>query len=167
MKKNNENWFVIMSKPNQELKAIKNLQNQNFNIFCPYFEKEFGTTFKPSVIREFLFPSYIFVKLNLESYNWLKIKYTLGVKKLLSSGSVPSKINKSFVENLIKSSNKDGLLNNRFFSFKPKQKIIVTKGPFRKVLGEVICLVGDNRVRILLNCVNNYKTLVLDKNYIF
>ena len=167
MKKNNENWFVIMSKPNQELKAIKNLQNQNFNIFCPYFEKEIGTTFKPSVIKEFLFPSYIFVKLNLESYNWLKIKYTLGVKKLLSAGSVPSKINNSFVENLMNSSNKDGLLNNMFFSFKPKQKIIVTKGPFRKVFGEVISLVGDNRVRILLNCVNNYKTLVLDKNFIF
>ncbi len=166
MKKNNENWFVIMSKPNQELKAIKNLQNQNFDIFCPYFEKEIGTTFKPSVVKEFLFPSYIFVKLNLENYNWLKIKYTLGVKKLLSIGSVPSKINKSFVENLIKTSDKDGLLSSNFFSFKPKQKIVVTKGPFRKIFGEVISLVGNNRVRILLNCVSDYKTLVLDKNYI-
>jgi len=84
MKKINKNWFVIMSKPNQELKAIKNLKNQNFDIFCPYFEKEIGTAFKPSVVKEFLFPSYIFVKLNLENYKWLKIKYTLGVKKLLS-----------------------------------------------------------------------------------
>ena len=167
MQKNDEQWFVIMSKPNQELKAMKNLKNQDFDVFCPYFEKECGVTFKPSTIKEFLFPSYIFVKLSLENYKWLKIKYTLGVKKLLSAGSVPSKINKSFVENLMKSSNEDGLLNNSFFSFKPKQKIIVTKGPFRKVLGEVICLVGDNRVKVLLNCVNNYKTLVLDKNYIF
>jgi len=159
MQKNDEQWFVIMSKPNQELKAMKNLKNQDFDVFCPYFEKECGVTFKPSTIKEFLFPSYIFVKLSLENYKWLKIKYTLGVKKLLSAGSVPSKINKSFVENLMKSSNEDGLLNNSFFSFKPKQKIIITKGPFRKVFGEVISLVGDNRVRILLNCVNNYKTL--------
>ena len=43
MQENNiNNWFVVMSKPNQELKAIKNLKNQNFYVFCPYFEKENG-----------------------------------------------------------------------------------------------------------------------------
>ena len=135
MKKNNENWFVIMSKPNQELKAIKNLQNQNFDIFCPYFEKEIGTTFKPSVVKEFLFPSYIFVKLNLENYNWLKIKYTLGVKKFLSMGSIPSQIEKNFVENLKSFSNHEGLINSNFLFFRPNEKVIVTKGPFRNIFG--------------------------------
>ena len=43
MQENNlKNWFVVMTKPNQELKAIKNLRNQNFDVFCPYFEKERG-----------------------------------------------------------------------------------------------------------------------------
>ena len=41
MQENNlKNWFVVMTKPNQELKAIKNLRNQNFDVFCPYFEKK-------------------------------------------------------------------------------------------------------------------------------
>ena len=39
MKRNKYSWFVVMSKPNQEIKALRNLQNQNFEVFCPYFEK--------------------------------------------------------------------------------------------------------------------------------
>ena len=167
MQENNvNNWYVIMTKPNQELKAMKNLRNQNFEIFCPYFEKEIGVRFNSSNTKEFLFPSYIFVKFDLNNYRWSKIRNTLGVKKLLSNGPIPSKIEKTFVENLIKMSDKNGLLNNNFFSFRPMQKIVVAKGPFKKFYGEVISIIGNERVKILLDCINNYKTLVLNKDSI-
>lgn len=167
MEENNvKNWFVVMSKPNQELKAIKNLRNQNFDIFYPYFEKEIGVRFNTVNTKEFLFPSYIFVKFNLNNSQWFKIKNTRGVKKLLSNGPIPSKIDESFVENLIKMSDKNGLLNSDFFSFRPMQKIVVTKGPFKKIFGEVVSIIGKNRVKVMLNCISNYKTLVLDKDFI-
>ena len=167
MQENNiKNWFVVMSKPNQELRAIKNLKNQNFDIFCPYFEKDIGLKFNLVNTKEFLFPSYIFVKFNLNNSQWFKIKNTLGVKKLLSNGSLPSKIDKTFVENLIKMSDKNGLLRSDFFSFRPRQNILVTKGPFKKIFGEVVSIIGKNRVKVLLNCISNYKTLVLDKDFI-
>ena len=166
MPKSKNNWFVVMSKPNQESKAITNLKNQDFDVFSPYFEKEnfIGETLKTK--REFLFPSYIFVKFNLENYKWLKIKYTHGVKKILSIGSIPSQIEKNFVENLKNFSNKEGRINSNFFLFKPKEKIIVTKGPFRKIFGEIISVVGKNRIKVLLDFVTNKKTLVLDKDCI-
>ena len=167
MQENNvKNWYVVMSKPKQELKAIKNLKNQNFDIFCPYFEKEIGVRFSTVITKEFLFPSYIFVKFNLNNSQWFKIKNTRGVKKLISNGPIPSKIDKTFVENLIKMSDKNGLLNSDFFSFRPMQKIVVTKGPFKKIFGEVVSIIGKNRVKVMLNCISNYKTLVLDKDFI-
>ena len=167
MQENNvNNWFVVKTKPNQELKAIKNLKNQNFDIFCPYFEKEIGVRFNSVNTKEFLFPSYIFVKFNLRNSQWFKIKNTLGVKKLLSNGPIPSEIDKTIVENLIEMSDKNGLLNSDFFSFRPMQNIVVTKGPFKKIFGEVVSVIGKNRVKVLLDCVSNYKTLVLDKDFI-
>ena len=63
-------------------------------------------------------------------------------------------------------SDKNGLLNRNFFSFRPKQKVVITKGPFKKFYGEVISIIGNERVKILLDCINNYKTLVLDKDFI-
>ena len=167
MQENNiKKWFVVMSKPNQELKAIQNLKNQNFYAFCPYFEKENGKKINSSTVKEFLFPSYIFVKFNIDNCKWFKIKNTLGVKKLLSIGAIPSAIDKHFVENLIRISDKNGLLNSDFFSFRPMQNIVVTKGPFKKIFGEVVSIIGKNRVKVMLNCISNYKTLVLDKDFI-
>lgn len=167
MQENNlKHWFVVMTKPNQELKAIKNLRNQNFDVFCPYFQKEISVRYNSLNVKEFLFPSYIFVKFNLNNCQWFKIKNTLGVKKLLSNGPMPSKIDKTFVENLIKMSDKNGLLSSDFFSFEPMQKVVITKGPFKKIFGEVISIIGNNRVKVLLDCISNYKTLVLDKDFI-
>ena len=52
MLKSKNNWFVVMSKPNQESKAITNLKNQDFDVFSPYFEKEnfIGKTLKTKEI---------------------------------------------------------------------------------------------------------------------
>ena len=66
MEENKNYWFVVMSKPNQEVKAIKNLKNQNFDVFSPYFEKEQSNGKITKIVKEFLFPSYIFVKFNSE-----------------------------------------------------------------------------------------------------
>ena len=46
------------------------------------------------------------------------------------------------------------------------QKVVITKGPFKKIFGEVISIIGNNRVKVLLDCITNYKTLVLDKDFI-
>lgn len=163
MIENNLSWYVVMSKPNQELRAITNLKNQNFNVFCPYFEKEYNVRNLKKLIKEYLFPSYIFVQFSIENFDWMKIMNTFGVKKILTLGNFPSKIEKKFVERLKIISNEQGLLDESVFSFKPKQKVIITKGPFRKIFGEVISLVGDKRIKILLDCVSDYKKIILDK----
>ncbi len=163
MIENNFSWYVVMSKPNQESRAIKNLENQNFDVFCPYFEKEYNSGNLTRVIKGYLFPSYLFVKFNIKNLNWMKIVNTFGVKKILSLGNFPSEIEKKFVEKLKMISNEKGLLNESLYLYKPKQKVIITKGPFKKTLGEVISLVGDKRIKILLDCMNDYKKIILDK----
>ena len=92
MQENNlKNWFVVMTKPNQELKAIKNLRNQNFDVFCPYFEKEIGVRSNSLNVKEFLFPSYIFVKFNLNNCQWFKIKIHLVSKNYYPMDPYPRK----------------------------------------------------------------------------
>ena len=142
---------------------MKNLENQNFDVFCPYFEKEYNSGNLTRIIKGYLFPSYLFVKFNIKNLNWMKIVNTFGVKKILSLGNFPSEIEKKFVEKLKMICNEKGLLNESLYLYKPKQKVIITKGPFKKTLGEVISLVGDKRIKILLDCMNDYKKIILDK----
>ncbi len=166
MERNEKNWFVVMCKPNQEDRAIKNLRNQNFDAFSPYFETEKLNGKIGKIVKEFLFPSYIFVKFNLSNYQWLKIRYTQGVKKVLSIGSIPSQIDKSFIENLRFHANNDGLINKQIYFFKPSSRVIIVKGPFKRMFGEIISMVGNNRIKILLDFISNKKTLVLEKDCI-
>ena len=46
-----------------------------------------------------------------------------------------------------------------------KEKVMITKGPFRKIFGEVLSSIGKNRIKVLLNCINGYKTVVADKDF--
>ena len=147
-----------------ELKAIKNLKNQKFEVLV-IFQHDIKNGVRKKVIR-FLFPSCIFVSINLDKFDWLKINNTLGVKKILSFGSLPAKIEDKFIEKIKKFCDLEGLLNKNFFTFKPNEKIIITDGPFKNIFGEIISIHGDNRVKILLDCINSYKKIVLNKSYI-
>ena len=49
-------WYLIKTKPRQEKKAKKNLENQSYEIFCP--------TVKLNNKFVFLFPGYLFIQLN-------------------------------------------------------------------------------------------------------
>lgn len=166
MKKDKGSWFVVMSKPNQEIKALKNLENQNFEVFCPYFEKEVLTGNILKRTKDFLFPSYIFVKFDLSNYGWVKIRNTYGVKNILSCQLIPKCIDSSFIDGLQKFSSNEGLINKNYFSYKPKEKVMITKGPFKKIFGEVLACLGKNRIKVLLNCINGYKTIVTDKDIV-
>ena len=81
-------WYVIKTKVNQEKRALLNLSRQGFELFCPLTPilRKFKNTIKN--ILDPLFPSYIFVKLDLEKDNWSKINNTYGVKELLKNSSM-------------------------------------------------------------------------------
>ena len=76
-------WYVIKTKANQEKKAITNLSRQGYEIFCPL--SPFLKKFKNSIIKILnpLFPSYIFIRLDLDIDGWRKINNTYGVKEIL------------------------------------------------------------------------------------
>ena len=66
MKKNDFNWYLVFTKPKEEEKAKKNLENQGFESFMPKISliKE-GEKLSSKV--ELMFPRYIFTKLNKEN----------------------------------------------------------------------------------------------------
>ena len=55
MKKNNFSWHAVQCKPKQEIKAIKNLKNQKFEVFCPFFQQEIKYGLKKKIIRNSYF----------------------------------------------------------------------------------------------------------------
>ena len=139
-------WFVVMTKPKQEIIAKLNLENQDFLVLLPMLKLDSEANKK-----EPLFPSYLFVNFDPEDYKWLKISNTRGVKKILKCSIHPKEVDKEFVKLLLDCTDKFGLLKKTLHKYKINQKIKIINGPFRKMLGEVKSLSPENRVKVLMN----------------
>lgn len=98
-----ERWYVVQAKYKDELFAAKNLSDQGFDVFCPMYRVPVR---KEKAICEChpFYPTYLFVKFDIERHYWSRIKNTRGVRFLLTcreETATPVPI--GFVESLIES----------------------------------------------------------------
>ena len=75
----NNQWFLVRCKTKQEQRASFNLDNQSIASYYPLVDVVKVRRGKKQVVREALFPGYIFVYLDPSSILASKVKNTLGV----------------------------------------------------------------------------------------
>jgi hypothetical protein len=66
-------WYVARTQPRAEGRAIANLEKQNFRTFCPRFRKSRQHARRVENVLVPLFPSYIFVRLDLSRDRWRSV----------------------------------------------------------------------------------------------
>ena len=93
-------WFLVQTKPQQETRALENLQQQGVNAFCPQVLVEKLSRGKRKVSKEVLFPNYLFVEFDQEAVSALSINYTRGVNRIVSFGKVPSQVPDQLISQL-------------------------------------------------------------------
>tara|TARA_B100001093_G_C26710352_1_gene963151 strand:+ start:410 stop:904 length:495 start_codon:yes stop_codon:yes gene_type:complete len=159
-------WYVVRTKANQEIRAQRNLETQGFNTFCPMLPSD--GFLKPIKKIRSLFPSYLFIELDLEVENWSKINNTFGVKEILRNSSYfPCPIQSELIVSLKKFCFKGDTNKSNFFDFKSGQKVKLVNGPFLNNIAEIINLCSKERVSILLEIFSRkIKILVATKNII-
>ncbi len=81
-----QNWFVVVTRAQQEARAAIELANQNFHAFLPVMAS------KP------MFPRYIFTRFDRDADPWGKIKSTRGCVDLLRDGYMPAKVPDRIIE---------------------------------------------------------------------
>ena len=145
---NATNWYVINTNPKCEDLVQRILSNESLEVFLPKIPRK-----SSKKVHEPLFPGYLFARLNINSHDWLKVKYLQGVRKILSFGSNPVPLSEEIVAN-IKYKITDGNFEKELLSFKTGDKVRFTKGPFEGLegifTGEIS---GKERVRVLLKAI--------------
>jgi transcriptional antiterminator RfaH len=164
-------WYVIHTKPKQELRAAQNLEQQGYTIFLPLIpvQKFFKNTIK--VIQEPLFARYLFIQLDQVNSNWFPIKSTRGVHQIVRFGTYtePVKAHPQLIEDLKRWS----VEKTPKALFSQGESILIQHGPFKgleatfqKLLDEPS---GESRAMILIDilgqthnlriCTHHIKTL--------
>lgn len=100
MKKNNPNpksdekllsWYVIYTKPRQEFIAFDNLKNQGFRVYLPRYKKfkkasKNAASNSPTLVREAMFPRYLFLQTKSPEQSLSKVNHTRGVSGIIRFG---------------------------------------------------------------------------------
>ncbi|MCK9505376.1 MAG: hypothetical protein M0Q95_14505 [Porticoccaceae bacterium] len=79
-------WFAVQTKPRQELRAVENLQRQNFEVYFPRILIRKRRRDNWVSVAEPLFPGYLFICVDPEIVNLGVIRSTLGVRGLVMFG---------------------------------------------------------------------------------
>ena len=144
-------WFVVNTLPNQEKRAEINLLRQGFKAWLPSIAKSRRHARRTDTIQAPIFPSYLFVELDMEKEAWGKINNSFGVKKILSNGEKPQKLSSEFVETLRQTICSDDSFYREIDSPKRGDKVRITDGPFGEYIAKVIDLMPGDRVKVLLD----------------
>ena len=73
-----QGWYLVKVKCKDEPRAVKHLENQHFEVYCPMYREGKG-------LETVLFPGYIFLRLSSADLNkYHKIRSTRGVSEVVS-----------------------------------------------------------------------------------
>ena len=141
-------WYLIQTKPRQEIRAQNNLKQQGYNVYCPMLSVEKILSGKVVMKPEVMFARYIFIQAGSRSdIVWVSIRSTPGVSHFVSFGGVPAKVESGLIEQLLVQEQQVAPEE----LFKKGERLLLTSGPFAGLEAFYKAGGGEGRAIVLLD----------------
>jgi len=138
-------WYVLKTKPKQEVRAVQNLENQGFEGYCPKLVVEKIRRGSRKKVVEPMFPGYVFVHPDNLIEQFYKLRSTYGIASVVRFGDNIPQIPDSFIQQLKN-------LDNHEEDQAPSigDEVEIKTGPFKGFLAKVVKLDGESRCFVML-----------------
>ena len=145
-------WYSVYSKPQKEKFVQIQLQSKGVEVFLPQLVMPHAAIAARRVVP--LFPSYLFVRIDISSGESAYVVWSPGVKYLVSFNGVPASIDDNVIEFLKDRADSNGQIHASS-NLKRGQRVRVTAGPFEG-LEAIIERPPDarGRVKLLMTMLN-------------
>jgi len=154
----NTDWYVVLTKPKQELRAQNNLERQGGVVFVPMFANQRIVRGQRVVRQEPLFPGYLFLQTPTQSELLSKVRSTFGVRQLLSFAGQVMTVDQRIIEDLRQRSNSEASTQQ----FSAGQAVTLNSGPFQHYQAIFKEHNGSERGIILLGLLGQQNELLID-----
>ena len=155
-------WYVIYTKPRQELRALLNLEQQGYKCYLPQIPTARLRHGPLTVILEPLFARYLFVQLYTghSGQSWAPIRSTQGVSRMVAFGAEPAKVCTDLIETLrtqvgIRAEEPARLIERG-------ERVRVRHGPFAGLDAVYQMIDGEHRAMVLIELLGKLSKLRLD-----
>ena len=147
-------WYLVLTKPKQEGRALENLQNQGFDCFLPLMKVEKIRQHQVTLVEEPLFSRYLFIKLNKQIQTWAPVRSTLGVSTLVRFGTKPATVPQDLIDFLRKAPQAE---IKRMFT--PGEAVRIKAGALQGVQGVYQAHDGESRAYVLIDLLGQEQRL--------
>ena len=145
-------WYLVQSKPRNEMRALENLVRQGYETYLPLMEVERLQRGKLLKKMEPLFPRYLFLHLEEGNDNWGPIRSTMGVAGLVRFGQAYAVVSDDVLEAVrVRTQDVKKAL------FTPGDSIRVVSGPLLGLEGVFDITDGEQRSFVLLEFMQKQK----------
>ncbi len=144
-------WFVIRTKPRQEVRACEHLNNQAFDFYCPWMTRDNGK-------KEPLFPGYLFVFDAPSDQPLSRIRSTRGILGFVRFGMEFARAPDALIDSI---RDRENMFQN-VDRFKPNDRVVMKDGPFAGIEAVYLCKSGTERSIILLKWLNQNNKVPVD-----
>ncbi|GAA4652475.1 transcription/translation regulatory transformer protein RfaH [Kistimonas scapharcae] len=147
-----DEWYLLRSKPRQELRAVEHLERQGFTAYCPMLQKK-----KARI--EPLFPGYVFLQHEAfeDNPDYGKVRSTRGVMTFVRFGDEFAKVPEELLEGV--RHQEESLKGCP--AFVEGQIVGFADGPFSEIQAVYLCERGEERSVVLLNVLNREQRMVV------
>ena len=159
-------WYVLQTKCRQEDTAAQNLNNQNFNTFCPMLRVQKHSRGKWTSVCEPMFPGYLFIELDLEKDNAAPIRSTRGVIGLVRLGAAIQPFPESMVSALMEAQSIIGDAVEPARLFDAGDEVSLIGGPMAGLRAIFKSRNSQERVVVLLNILGNQTQVLVSPHQI-
>ena len=153
-----ENWYVVLTKPRQEERALQHLHEQGGEVFLPYLQIEKIRSGVLSKKQEVMFPGYLFLKSRSDSPLLNKVRSTPGARMLLRFDINPVVVYQALIDSL----KSQCFEEQSEEAFNVDQQVRITSGPFKDYLALFKEYDGEKRAIVLLNLLNQQQELAVE-----
>ncbi|MBU2896904.1 transcription/translation regulatory transformer protein RfaH [Vibrio hepatarius] len=157
----NNQWFLVRCKPKQEPRASINFANQSVTSYYPLVDVVKVRRGKKQVVREAIFPGYIFVYLDPSSILASKVKNTFGVYDYVRFAGKPQVVPDVLITDLKQRA--DQLVDE---SIPPGTEMLVNDGLYKNAKGIFLESDGEKRSILLIEMLSRPTKLTVDNKNI-
>ena len=156
-------WYVVATKPRQEVVAQENLQRQGYATLLPTLRLRKRQRGKWQEVTEPTFPGYVFVGLELGRDDMAPIRSTQGCRDLVRFGQQPAVVHEDIIRALQMGNSAQGASADEIKDpFSPGDVVLIEDGPFQG-LSAIYCMnKGADRVQVLITLLGRAQHLNID-----
>jgi len=161
-------WYLVYCKRGEQARAKAHLENQGVECFYPEIEVEKMLRGKKQVVKEPLFPSYVFIRFDYEiGPSFTTIRSTRGITDFIRCGAMPQEVQGDLIMELKQLEQLELDEGVKLLKL-PKQgeAIQVLEGQFAGITAIYQEPDGDKRSFLLIEMINRPVKVSIDNQHL-